>query len=83
VQEAHVSLETRASAAGFEAYELDVSARSFAYHDGAEGEALGADGEQLALRLTGPTLDAAWLAAPGAGEGPSATVAHLGLRPTC
>jgi translocation and assembly module TamB len=93
VQEAHVSLETRASAAGFEAYELDVSARSFAYHDGAEGEAQGADGEQLALRLTGPTLDAAWLAAPGAGEGPSAggapgpapdvltvTLARLGLQ---
>lgn len=75
VEDARVSLHTRARAAGFEAYELDVSARSFAYRDGAEGEALGADGEQLALRLTGPTLDAAWLAAEGSAENPSGSAA--------
>ncbi|MBK8591658.1 MAG: hypothetical protein IPN77_21560 [Sandaracinaceae bacterium] len=75
VEEARVALHTRASAAGFEAYELDVSARSFAYRDGAEGEALGADGEQLALRMTGPTLDAAWLAAEGTTASPGATTA--------
>lgn len=76
VEAARLSLETRASTDGFEAYALELDAHSFAYHEGVEGEALAAGGEQVELRLSGPTLDAAWIADEGAtGAAGSPTVA--------